>query len=100
MDNTQIRIDEPRKNECEAFRVVLLDGESLRGKGEIKDVKIVSLGSPVYRKNEKGTEVSPLIGNPKIKVPNAVLSKKPGESGRNKEGSLSRKQGGVRVIDL
>jgi MFS family permease/SepF-like predicted cell division protein (DUF552 family) len=107
MDNTQIKVDEPRKDECEAYRIVLLDGENFKGKGET-GIRIVRLGGPVNRKNAKGMEVSPLE-NSMIQVANAVASKKEDGDGRKEGGkatfrpqSPSRKPetGGVRVVDL
>ncbi len=41
--DTEIKIDEPRRDDCEAYRIVLLDGER---NGEIK---VIRLGSPERR---------------------------------------------------
>jgi MFS family permease/SepF-like predicted cell division protein (DUF552 family) len=83
MENTQIKIDEPRKNECEAYRVVLLDG-TREVKGEIEDVRVVRLGGPDNRKIKcepaKGMEASPTV--PKVAA------------------AVPQKKGGVRVINL
>jgi MFS family permease/SepF-like predicted cell division protein (DUF552 family) len=98
MDNTQIKVDEPRMDECEAYRIVLLDGErsNVKHSGET-GIRIVRLGGPDNRKKtglkatrvafgreSEGTEVSP-SENSRIQVANAVASKK---------------TGGVRVVDL
>jgi MFS family permease/SepF-like predicted cell division protein (DUF552 family) len=88
MDNTQIKVDEPRMDECEAYRVVLLDGESFKGKGET-GVRIVRLGGPEYtkrRESEPGKVSAP-------QTPRLTAASQKSEKNQMQER-------GVRVIDL
>lgn len=93
MDNTQIKVDEPRMDECEAYRVVLLDGERNNVKHSGETVKIVKLGGPeIYARKEPGK-----VSAPDRMIENATVSQKWTERGKS---PVRTEKGGVRVIDL
>jgi MFS family permease/SepF-like predicted cell division protein (DUF552 family) len=105
MDNTQFKVDEPRRHECEAYRVVLQEGErSIVKSGEIK---VIRLGGPRIYVREPGKAMEAAAP----KAPIAVASRKPvegvsrtafrPEKGWKASADASRpERGGVRVIDL